>query len=137
LWFGLGHSLVRLETNSPVTVVATRSAAGSDVVRFNGDLHVGMSSGGMTLGRLVPDIRTGVPSLHPIPSEPGQVFELQVFRDPAAGGRSQLLAATGNGLFRIEGEVATPCCRITTPSGTPRIEHCNRGFIPTASILDT
>lgn len=117
LWLGQGSSISRVEFNSPVSVL-TRLPA-SDIVRFNGSLYAGAIVGGSGLFRLVPDRRTGVPAVRVLSGPVTQGFRLRVFRDPA-GGRDQLLAATGNGVVKIEGDTVSPAIPgpFTTADGT-------------------
>ena len=105
LWLGQGASLSRVELNTPITEVTRHF--GSTLARFQGGLYLGSSAGGAGLHRLIPEASTGVPILKTLAAPVSQAFELMVFRDPA-GGRDQLLGATGNGLIRIEGDKVTP-----------------------------
>ncbi len=65
------------------------------------------AGGGTPLSRLAPNGKTGLSSLQPIPSAFTQAFGLLSFRDPAGKTPSQLLAATGDGVMKIDGDTVS------------------------------
>jgi signal transduction histidine kinase/CheY-like chemotaxis protein len=107
LWLGTSPGISRVDTNSPVTILRTQSSA--DVARLNGSLYGGAGSGGMGLFRYVSDTRSGMVTAEPLRGNVNvtQTFRMLVFHDPQ-GGRDQLLAATGNGVVKIEGDTVSP-----------------------------
>jgi signal transduction histidine kinase/CheY-like chemotaxis protein len=105
LWLGMGAGISRVDMNSPVSILLNRPA--SDVAQLNGTLYGAAGSGGTAALRFALDPHTGSVAAHPLPGIVTQAFRLLVFRDPA-GGREQLLAATGHGVMKIEGDKLTP-----------------------------
>jgi signal transduction histidine kinase/DNA-binding response OmpR family regulator len=101
LWLGTTPGVSRVAMSSPVSVLSDQSF--SSIGFLDGWMYAGTSGGGAGLFRLVPDSRTGVPTVHGLPSQVTQTFKLIVFKDPNPGGRPQLLAATSHGVMRIEG----------------------------------
>ena len=81
LWLGLGHGITRVEINSPISIFSRDPA--QNVARQKGSLYVVNAAGGSAFSRLVPNGKTGLSSLQPIPTSFGQGFFLLTFRDPA------------------------------------------------------
>ena len=106
LWLGLGHGITRVEINSPISIFSRDPA--QNVARQKGSLYVVNAAGGSAFSRLVPNGKTGLSSLQPIPTSFGQGFFLLTFRDPAGKAPSQLLAASGDGVMRIDGDTVSP-----------------------------
>jgi signal transduction histidine kinase/CheY-like chemotaxis protein len=106
LWLGLGHGITRVEINSPISIFSRDSA--QNVARQKGSLYVVNAAGGSAFSRLVPNGKTGLSSLQPIPTSFGQGFFLLTFRDPAGKTPSQLLVASGDGVMRIDGDTVSP-----------------------------
>lgn len=105
LWLGLGNGIARVEVNSPISVFSRDVA--SDVARHKGSLYVA-SGLGPALFRVVSNPRTGLSSLQPIHTRASQGFALLTFQDPAGKASNQLLAATGLGVMRVEGDTVSP-----------------------------
>ena len=106
LWLGLGHGITRVEINSPISIFSRDPA--QNVARQKGSLYVVNAAGGSAFSRLVPNGKTGLSSLQPIPTSFGQGFFLLTFRDPAGKTPSQLLVASGDGVMRIDGDTVYP-----------------------------
>ena len=106
LWLGLGHGITRVEINSPISIFSRDPA--QSVARYKGSLYVANAAGGSAFSRLVPNGKTGLSSLQPIPTSFGQGFFLLTFRDPAGKTPSQLLIACGDGVMRIDGDTVYP-----------------------------
>ncbi|MGP0074255.1 MAG: GAF domain-containing protein [Bryobacteraceae bacterium] len=106
LWLGLGLGLARVEINSPISIFSRNAAL--DVASYKGSHYIADSAGGTPLFRLTPDSKTGLPSLQPIPTSASQAFNLLPIH--GAGGKvpDQLLAATGIGVLKIEGDTSSP-----------------------------
>ena len=103
LWLGLGSGITRVDIDSPVSIF---SRWGEDYARHNGSIYIATSLANIPLARLIPDPTNGLPMPHAIPGRFSQAFFLLSFRDPAGKG-DQLLAATGFGVMKIDGDTAT------------------------------
>ena len=108
LWLGLDTGIARVEVNSPISIFSREGTL--DVAEFNGSIYrttAAGHSGGLV--RIVPDPQTGRPTDVPI-AGPTQAWTLVVFKDPARKAPDQLLAATGEGVMRLQGErLFLPC----------------------------
>ena len=80
LWLGLGNGLARVDINSPISIFTRDSV--NDVIRHNGSDYIADAAGGTAIFRLVPNSKTGIPSLQPVPTESTQAFWLLEFKDP-------------------------------------------------------
>ncbi|MDP8981107.1 MAG: GAF domain-containing protein [Acidobacteriota bacterium] len=106
LWLGLGTGVARVEINSPISIFSRDSA--TDVARDDGTEFIADAARGTALARVVPDAKTGLPALKPIPGIFTQAFALLPVRDSAGQVPRQLLAATGIGVMRIAGDTISP-----------------------------
>ncbi len=106
LWLGLGIGVTRVEINSPISIFSRDAVL--DVASYKGSHYVADSSGGTALYRLSPNSTTGLPSLQPIPSPASQAFNLLPIHDPSGNVPDQLLAGTGYGVLKIEGDTVSP-----------------------------
>ena len=106
LWLGLGPGIARVELNSPISIFSQREF--SSIAFFGGSMYGGAATGGGALFQFVADPRTGSVVVKPLKSAVTQAFKLMVFHDPSPGGHDQLLAATGGGIMRVEGEQVLP-----------------------------
>jgi len=106
LWLGLGRGITRVEVNSPISIFSRVTPQA--VARHKGSLYVADAASGTALLRLVQNGRTGLSSLQPIPGSFTQAFFLLPFRDPDGKTPGQLLAATGDGVMRIDGDTVSP-----------------------------
>ncbi len=105
LWLGLGNGVARIEINSPISIFSRD--APNDVIRFHGSQYVADAAGGVALYHLATNQVTGLPMLQPIQTPFTQSFQLLAFHDSASNGGDQLLAATGLGITKIEGDRVT------------------------------
>ncbi len=105
LWLGLDNGVARLEVNSPISIFSPETTL--DVAEFNGYIYRSTAAGRSGLVRIVPDPQTGRPTDVPI-AGPNQGFTLLVFKDPAGKGPDQLLAATNEGVMKLEGNALVP-----------------------------
>jgi len=119
LWAGMDGGLARIETPSPLSVFdRTSGLAGgsvSHVHRHAGTLYVATSRGVYYLSTSNPVLRSGMPrqgvaAFAPVAgiSTTIQCWWFLTVNDPSGPGRSRLLAATGDGLFEIDGTRAVP-----------------------------
>jgi signal transduction histidine kinase/CheY-like chemotaxis protein len=106
LWLGLGLGVTRVEINSPISIFSRDAIL--DVASYKGSPYAAAGTGGTALFRLTPDSKTGLPSLQPIPNSGSQGFGLLPIHDPTGKVPDQLLAATSNGIMKIEGDTASP-----------------------------
>ena len=106
LWLGLGRGITRVEVNSPISIFSRVTPQA--VARHNGSLYVADAAGGTALLRLAPNGSTSLSSLQPIPCSFTQAFFFLSFRDPDSKTPGQLLAATGDGVMRIDGDTVAP-----------------------------
>ncbi len=106
LWLGLGNGVTRVEINSPISIFSRDSV--NDVARLNGSQYIADAAGGTALYRLATNSGTGLPVLQPLPSSFTQAFQLLTFHDAAGKTADQLLAATGFGFMKIEGNSVAP-----------------------------
>jgi signal transduction histidine kinase/CheY-like chemotaxis protein len=105
LWLGLEGGIARVEINSPISIFAR--TGNIDVTRFNGSMYVTETGGNAAVERLVFDRQTGLPSLVPL-SGPAQGWILVHFKDPSGKTPDQLLAATSEGVMRVQGDSLVP-----------------------------
>jgi signal transduction histidine kinase/CheY-like chemotaxis protein len=104
LWVGMGGGLARVEINSPLSIFSRAGAY--DVIEFQGTRYAS-SVGGSAVARIVPDPLTHRPTevlLH----GPAQGWTLMVFKDPAGKSPDQLLAATSEGVMKVQGDDLLP-----------------------------
>jgi len=104
LWLGLGNGLARVEVNSPISIFLRSGTL--DVARFQGSTYAS-SVGSVAVARLVSDRQTGRPSFVPLHG-PSQGWTLIVFKDPGGKTPDQLLAATSEGIMKLEGDNLVP-----------------------------
>ena len=106
LWLGLSIGVTRVEINSPISIFSRDSLL--DIARYKGSHYAASGAGGTALYRLAPDSKTGLPTLQPIPTSASQAFNLLAVHDPGGKVPDQLLAATGTGVVKIEGDTVSP-----------------------------
>jgi hypothetical protein len=105
LWVGMEDGVSRVEVESPISIF---SRSGSfDVLRFQGTIYASGVESNSAVSRLVSDPKTGRPSFVPLHG-PGQGWTLLVFKDPEGKTPDQLLAATSEGVMRVEGDNLVP-----------------------------
>ncbi len=105
LWLGQGIGISRVEINSPISVF-TRSAVDATETH-RGELYGVTTTAGSSLFRVVANSKTGLPSVHPIPTTISQAFELLSFHDPGGKNSDQLLVAGTGGVYRVEGDTVS------------------------------
>ena len=105
LWIGSSDGITRVEINSPITVFSNFGML--DAVRFKGSLYIAQGGGGAPVQRLSADPHTNRPIWIPI-NGATQGFNLRVFHDPSGKTPDQLLAATSDGIMRIENDKMSP-----------------------------
>ena len=105
LWIGTETAVCRVDVSSSITSYSREP--GLDVVNFKGTIYVSGVSGGVGVKRLLIDPRTQHPTLVPIKS-PSQAWNLVDFKDPQHPGSEQLLVATSDGVYRLQGEAFVP-----------------------------
>lgn len=105
LWLGLDAGIARVEIDSPISVFTREGTF--DVARYKGSIYVSSGGGNAAVERIVFDPKTGRPSLVPLHG-PAQAFTLTVFKDPAGKTPDQLLAATSEGVMKVEGDALVP-----------------------------
>ncbi|HWI16230.1 MAG TPA: ATP-binding protein [Vicinamibacterales bacterium] len=115
LWLALGVGLARVEAQSPLSVFGPTEglrASGIDVFRFNGRVYIAHGQG---VQYLAPAKGAGLPGIQPVSGVVNQCWAFSQFDDPE-GGPPQLLLSASDGLFRIEGDKATPIVTSTNRS---------------------
>ncbi len=105
LWLGTGRGITRVEANSPISIFSRDPIAG--IARHQGTLYAADASSGTALFRLAAQGQTSLSSLQPIPSSATQAFCLLTFHDPAGKAPDQLLAATNDGVMKIDGDTVS------------------------------
>jgi len=105
LWLGLDTGISRVEVNSPISLFSRETTL--DVIEFNGYIYRTTAGGRNGLSRIVPDPQTGRPSDVPI-AGPTQAWTLLIFKDPARKAPDQLLAATSEGVMKLDGDALVP-----------------------------
>ena len=105
LWLGLDAGIARVEIDSPISVFTREGTF--DVARYKGSIYVSSGGGNAAVERIVFDPKTGRPSLVPLHGST-QAFTLTVFKDPAGKTPDQLLAATSEGVMKVEGDALVP-----------------------------
>ena len=105
LWIGSDAGVSRVELNSPISVLSRDESL--DAIRYKGSIYASMAAGPMM--RVDFDKRTNRPTLTLVDLHgPSQSFSLIGFKDPANPKNEQLLAATSNGVLRLEGNNLVP-----------------------------
>ena len=105
LWLGLDAGLARVEIGSPISIFTLEGTF--DVARYKGSIYVSSGGGKAAVQHLVFDPKTGRPSLVPLQGST-QAFTLTVFKDPTGKTPEQLLAATSEGVMKVEGNALVP-----------------------------
>ncbi len=105
LWIGTTEGISRVEINSPASLFSRTGSL--DATRFDGSVYVANGGGSVPVQKLVFDRETNRPSLLGIGGAT-QGFALTVFRDPTGKSPDQLLAATSEGVMRVEGSQLVP-----------------------------
>ncbi len=101
LWIGTGGGVSRVEANSPLSIFSTLPE--EDVIRFQGSIYMALASGAGSVQRLVIDPQTNRPDFVKLPGAT-QAFRLRIFHDVTGKTPDQLLAATSEGVLRVEGD---------------------------------
>jgi hypothetical protein len=105
LWLGLDAGLGRVELDSPISIFSLECAF--DVARFKDLIYASSGGGKAAVQRMVFDPKTGRPSLVPLQGST-QAFTLAVFKDATGKTPEQLLAATSEGVMKVEGDTLVP-----------------------------
>src|SRR5207248_11167171 len=105
LWLGLDAGVARVEIDSPLSIFTLDGTF--DVARFKDSIYVSSGGGKAAVQRIVFDPKTGHPSLAPLRGST-QAFTLMVFKDAAGKTPDQLLAATSEGVMKVEGDTLVP-----------------------------
>jgi signal transduction histidine kinase/CheY-like chemotaxis protein len=104
LWIGMGGGLARVDINSPLSIFSRGGAY--DVIEFQGSRYASTVAGS-AVARIVPDPLTHRPTEVPLHG-PGQGWTMIVFRDAAGKSPDQLLAATSEGVMKVQGDALVP-----------------------------
>ena len=108
LWLGLASGLARVETPSPASTFdenAGLRTAVQQAIRHRGTLYVATAQG---VQYLRPAVGSDGPRFVPVSGMPNQTWWLLPFIDPVEKRPTQLLVAGSSGLYRIDGDTATP-----------------------------
>ncbi|HEX8813705.1 MAG TPA: triple tyrosine motif-containing protein, partial [Terracidiphilus sp.] len=107
LWVGTSTGVTRVEINSPVSFLAKYFT--EDVARFQGKLYTISEGGiaGVPLSRINFDPLTNRIAMTPIQG-PTQDFSFTLFKDPSGKTPDQLLVATNDGLYMLQGDTLLP-----------------------------
>lgn len=105
LWIGGSYGVTRVEVNSPVSFFSKLFA--DDATRFNGSVYSILEGVGSSVSRLGTDPLTNEPTVVPIKS-PTQSFGFTIFRDPSGKAPDQLLVATNDGPYKLDGNKLVP-----------------------------
>jgi signal transduction histidine kinase/DNA-binding response OmpR family regulator len=105
LWIGDSSGVTRVEINSPISVFSHFGMLAA--VRFQGSIYIAQGGGGAPVQRLAADPITNRPLWIPITGVT-QAFDLRIFHDPSGKSPDQLLAATSDGIMRVENDKLTP-----------------------------
>ena len=105
LWIGGSYGVTRVEINSPVSFFSKLFA--DDAARFNGSVYAILEGVGTSVSRLATDPSTHEPTVVPIKS-PTQSFSFTLFKDPSRKTPDQLLVATNDGPYRLQGDELVP-----------------------------
>lgn len=100
LWLGTSAKLIRVELGEKYAVFPSSEGA-TGLLRHQGVLYLSGSSGVQTLGRMLPDPKTGILTWNQIPSTFNQAWGLRSFKDPDGKVPPQLLVPTQAGVQRI------------------------------------
>ena len=125
LWLALGVGLARVEAQSPLSMFGPTEglrAAGSDVARFNGRLYIAHGQG---VQYLAPATGNTLPRIATVTGVMNQCWAFSQFNDPT-GQPSQLLLSASDGLFRVEGDTATPIVTSQNRSFGAFVTHQSR-----------
>jgi signal transduction histidine kinase/CheY-like chemotaxis protein len=105
LWLTRGDGISRVEINSPISVLSPLPVA--TAVRFNGSIYTADATSGQAVSRVIADATTGLSVLKPVATGTSQCFWLLSIPASPGGPPSQLLAGTGIGVLRIEGDASS------------------------------
>jgi signal transduction histidine kinase/DNA-binding response OmpR family regulator/ligand-binding sensor domain-containing protein len=105
LWLSVGNGAIRVDLNSPVSIFSVNSAL--SVARHNGTIYATATGG--VLSKLVPNPKTGIHILEPVPTPSIQTAtRLMNFRDATGRAPDQLLMLTDIGVMRVENNGVKP-----------------------------
>jgi signal transduction histidine kinase/CheY-like chemotaxis protein len=105
LWLGLDDGVARVEINSPISIFSLGGTF--DSARFKAHIYASSGGGDAAVQRLDTDPKTGRSSLVPLQGST-QAFTLAVLKDPTGKTPEQLLAATSEGVMKVEGDSLVP-----------------------------
>ena len=105
LWIGNTNGVTRVAVNSPVSFLSKTFA--DDGIRFNGDLYSISEGTGSPVTRFTFDPHTNRSVSTPIKG-PSQDFSFTVFKDPSGKTPNQLLVATNDGTYKLQGDTLVP-----------------------------
>jgi ligand-binding sensor domain-containing protein len=105
LWLGLDAGVARVEIDSPISIFSLDGTF--DVTRFKGSIYASSGGGSAAVRRLAFDPKTGRPIMVPLQGST-QAFALTVFKDATGKTPEQLLAATSEGVMKVEGDRLVP-----------------------------
>jgi signal transduction histidine kinase/DNA-binding response OmpR family regulator len=105
LWIGVDAGVARVEVGSPISIFAR--TAKLDSARFQGSIYASSAGGDSAVERMAADPHTGRLSFIPLHGAT-QGWTLIVFKDPAGKSPDQLLAATSEGVMKVQGDALVP-----------------------------
>ncbi len=103
LWLGSTFGISRVEISSPISIFSR--PGGLNATLFQGSVYISKGDGSVPLEKLVFNPQTHRPTVQPIGSAV-QGFDAKVFKDPSGKTPDQLLAATGEGVMRLVGNIS-------------------------------
>jgi signal transduction histidine kinase/CheY-like chemotaxis protein len=105
VWLGVLNGVARVDIDSPISILLRTGT--NDVFEFHGSIYAATSGSLTPIVRLTFDPKTGRPI--PVPYRGvTQAFSLAPFKDPTGKTPDQLLASTGEGVMRIDGNTLVP-----------------------------
>lgn len=104
LWVGSQAGVSRVELNSPISILVRDGAL--DVIRYRGAIYASSVASNAVV-RVDFDKQTNRPTIVPLHG-PTQGWMFLDFKDPASPKNEQLLAITGEGVLRLEGNNLVP-----------------------------
>jgi signal transduction histidine kinase/CheY-like chemotaxis protein len=105
LWLGLDAGIARVEIDSPISIFSRIGVL--DEARFKGTVYTSSGGGSSAVQRMISDPQTGRPSFVALHGAT-QGFALLVFKDPTGNSSEQLIAATSEGVMKVEGDALVP-----------------------------
>ena len=105
LWIGDTYGITRVDVDSPISIFSREGAL--DVNWFHGVAYTSGADGRSAVCRIVFDPLTHRPLLFPLHG-PTQGWSLVNFKDPSHPGQDQFLAATSEGVMKLQGDNLVP-----------------------------